>query len=347
MAIVKDGPAPQVFLHIGTPKTGTTSFQNWCAQNRDALLSQGVLYPRSLGRINHIKTMVHASDFRENDRLFKNNSVTTPEEHQRFRRNVETALAEEVAETPASTFLISNEHLYTRLADESMVRRVKDLLATLSDRITVVVHVRPQIDLLVSNSSQAARLGRVVTSQWFTRDAVGPHSRLYNLSATVALWERVFGPENLLTVPFRRHPDMRSYVIELLGLDKDTLGDPLRVNEALGWRAIAVSNALVEHGVNKKLGPRKFKALLAELPTSDRIQVGLDIAKTVQERFAAANADLTGRRPDLEPADMEPDWAQYQTVPNVQHVDEAMDLSAEIATAVEFVREGRSAAPSA
>ncbi len=336
MSTVSDRTAPHVYLHIGTPKTGTTSFQAWCAQNRKALRRQGVLYPRSLGPVNHIKAMVYSADFVDGDRLSRRNSVTTPEELERFRAELETAFSNEVTSVRPSAVLVSNEHLYSRLVSESMVRRAKDLVSRVGDEVTVVVHVRPQIDLLVSNSSQAARLGKVVTSQWFTRGAVGPKNPLYDLSGSVALWERVFGAENVRTVPFRRRPDMSAVVTDLLGLDPETLSGPLRANEALGWRAIAVSNALVEHGVDKRLGPKRFKALLAGLPTSERLQVGLDVATTVHERFADGNADLVARRPDLEASDLEPDWEKYRTVPNVQHVDAAMDLSAEIAAAVEF-----------
>ena len=39
---------PHCILHIGCPKTGTTSLQQFLTLNREFLLSQGVLYPRSL-----------------------------------------------------------------------------------------------------------------------------------------------------------------------------------------------------------------------------------------------------------------------------------------------------------
>jgi hypothetical protein len=280
--------------------------------------------------------MIYASEFLAGDDYFTRNGVSTEEEQDEFRRNLEDSFASEVKHNPASTVLISNEHLYSRLHTDKMVRRAKDLLTRVSDNITVVVHVRPQIDFLVSNASQTARMGHVIDSKWFTRKAVGPRNRLYNLSSTVAIWEDVFGPENLRTVPFRRTPDMTEYFIDTLGLKQDSFGATLRANEALGWRALAVSNALIEHGIYKRLGPARFKKLLERLPKTERVQVGLDIAREVQERFAAENADLTSRRPELEPADMEPDWKKYDVEPNVHRIDTAMELAAEIAAAVRF-----------
>lgn len=43
----------KAILHIGTEKTGTTSFQSFMHRNRDAVLARGVLYPDRLGGDNH------------------------------------------------------------------------------------------------------------------------------------------------------------------------------------------------------------------------------------------------------------------------------------------------------
>lgn len=329
---------PRLLLHIGTPKSGTTSFQRWCNRNRDGLRGQGVLYPLVLGRVNHTRMMVYASDFLEGDTFFVREGVTTDADHEEFRRTLLDSLVTEVREARPRTVLISNEHLYSRMHHNSTVQRVKDMLARLSDDITVIVHARPQIDMLVSNASQTARLGKVVDSAWFTRAAIGPGNWLYNLSATIGVWEDVFGSDRIRVVPFRRSPDMSAHIIETLNLSRDGMGGPLRVNEALGWRAIATSNALVEHGVDHALGTEGFRALLAALPESERLQVGLDVARTVQSRFEAANAALVERRPELRASDLEPDWGRYDVESNVHRLDETKVFSAEIAAAVEFAR---------
>ena len=39
----------QIYLHIGFPKTGTTSIQTWLTEHAAALAAHGVLYP-AIGR---------------------------------------------------------------------------------------------------------------------------------------------------------------------------------------------------------------------------------------------------------------------------------------------------------
>ena len=37
----------KLFLHIGTPKTGKTSLQYFCENNRKTLMDKGILYPEN------------------------------------------------------------------------------------------------------------------------------------------------------------------------------------------------------------------------------------------------------------------------------------------------------------
>ena len=39
------------YVHIGTPKTGTTSIQNFCEINRLLLLEQGYLYSENVDKV--------------------------------------------------------------------------------------------------------------------------------------------------------------------------------------------------------------------------------------------------------------------------------------------------------
>lgn len=44
----------KLILHLGMPKTGSTSIQTFMAQNRDNLLALGVLYPKvNISTNNH------------------------------------------------------------------------------------------------------------------------------------------------------------------------------------------------------------------------------------------------------------------------------------------------------
>ena len=45
-----------LYLHIGTPKTATSSIQKFLAQNREVLESEGYVFPKSLHRYLNVNS---------------------------------------------------------------------------------------------------------------------------------------------------------------------------------------------------------------------------------------------------------------------------------------------------
>ena len=143
----------KTLLHIGTEKTGSTSFQTWGAQNRDELARQGVWYSRELGDVNHVKAYLYATPIDAPDEGFGRIKANDPEARKAFQQELPAKLAAEFADARAMgchTFVMSNEHCQSRLRDQDQVRRLHSLFAPHSDEIEVLCYLRPQIDMAVS-----------------------------------------------------------------------------------------------------------------------------------------------------------------------------------------------------
>ena len=320
----------KLILHIGTAKTGTTSLQGWFSTNRDALGQQGVWYPRAPGAENHRKLMAYARDTDKPDPSFAKFGIRTPADHTAFRTRLRQELALEVEVSRRlrhHTWVISSEHLHSKVTTPAMMQRLHDLLSPLFDQITVYLHLRPQIDLLVSNASQRARMGRPVTRADLTRDAVSTSSSYFNYNKIVDHWEQVFGAENLVLKPFRRMPDMLGFMTQMLGLDLSRLTALDRANRGLDWRSLALANTVNAGFAALKLGtPPDFH--LDDMPGSDRVQLGRALAQEMQALFDASNAKLAKRRSDVTADDLTPDWSAYATASNL-HLIEAPCLFAD------------------
>jgi SAM-dependent methyltransferase len=166
----------QLYLHIGFPKTGTTSIQMWLTENATALAAHGVLYPAT-GRGRHEYDYGHHQ--------LPRGLVTKPLSELAVMWPDMTNLRDEVDNSPGSTIIVSSEDFATRL-DQPEVDLLARRLADFDVRI--VCYVRRQDEFIISVwSTSVAYFGE--------KDPLAnclDHPWL-DYAGTIALWARAFG----------------------------------------------------------------------------------------------------------------------------------------------------------
>jgi SAM-dependent methyltransferase len=177
----------QIYLHIGFPKTGTTSIQTWLTEHAPALAAHGVLYPAH-GRDGQEYQYGHHRLARSLvERPLSELTVTWPD-MARLRDEMETS--------PAQTIVISSEDFSMRLQQPEV-----DLLAQhLADfDVRIVCYVRRQDEFIISLWSTAvAYYGEADPLSCYL-----DHSRL-DYAGTISPWARAFGPGAILLRVFER-----------------------------------------------------------------------------------------------------------------------------------------------
>ncbi|HSC18190.1 MAG TPA: hypothetical protein VLC74_04670, partial [Rhizomicrobium sp.] len=118
----------ELYLHIGTEKTGTTSIQAFMAANRALLKQHRILYPRSPGETNHIGLAGLAQD-RERGELWKKLAIRSLEERDLYRQKLADFLSGELGEHSFRAAIMSNEHCSSRLLSEGEVGALRDFLS--------------------------------------------------------------------------------------------------------------------------------------------------------------------------------------------------------------------------
>jgi len=313
----------KLFLHIGTEKTGTTSAQEWAANNRDLLVKQGVFYSKVLGPTNHMKVYLWALPPEKNDNGFFLNGLSSVDDRRKFQAELPKLLAEEVdyaRKLGCHTFLISNEHCHSHLKFEAEVAKLHSLLRPLFEAIQVLCSFRPQVDLAVSFSSTASRSFRRIGSDFF--ESIGPDILYYNYAALERRWASVFGSGALDFFAFRSEPDTTLALSARLGLDIEEFQPAQFLNEALDIQTIALTNALVDTSGRSSLRLNNtIRAQLDSLGCSERLQLGSDLAKRVQAKFLLSNTDFVNRCPSISLEDLSPDWKRYEVEQNVSMLD--------------------------
>jgi hypothetical protein len=190
---------PVYWIHIGLPKTASTTIQHFLTSHRDALLQRGVLYPRGIAR--------GARDAQLHRAL---GAAVEPESVpwlagmlQRFAgTDIVASLLEEVDRTKPETVILSSEAL-------AFMRRPNLLRHALRGcEVHILVYLRRQDNFLASFYNQLIKTRLyAATFEEFLRQNAADAIDLGQYQITLAmcqydrlleLWAGAFGPENIV-----------------------------------------------------------------------------------------------------------------------------------------------------
>ena len=316
----------RLLLHLGNEKTGTSAIQKWLHVNSDLLYEEGVYYSKCLGRPNNRKIAVYARDSDKPDDGFKVNGIKSPEDHERFRRTLESDFAQEVEGARAEgchTFVISNEHLHSRITSYPMVERVHGLLAAYFDHIDVLLLLRSQVDLLVSFLSTAAR-GQNLSGGGLRKT---PYDFYVDYYALYERWDRYF-PNRVNVANYKEVGNVINFIKNLLQLRQERYREIEKVNEKIDYRAAALGKNI---GLPCFYGhePNRNRFFFQnQLPVQQPITISKDEAAQIQERFHARNLELeklTGGQ--ITADELWPDLDRYPHEGNLDRAIQEVDFA--------------------
>lgn len=134
------------YLHIGSPKTGTTTIQYVLGNNRDFFAKNGILVPQSGQTVqgSHTK-LAHAMG-----------GFSVPPE---YAMSVEQ-LSKEIRESKLDTVVISSESMFGMLQNAEKSESIFNTLKGLDLDITMVLYLRNQPQLCNSSYSQGIKTFR-------------------------------------------------------------------------------------------------------------------------------------------------------------------------------------------
>lgn len=226
---------PNLYLHVGLPKTGTTTIQSLYQKNHAELAQRGILYP-FVGRHGpgHVKIAQPYIRAKKRKNFEQPNARTPLENAISNRDNIIYEL--ESSPTKINSVLISSEYFCE--CDEPQV----DLFVEHYEHyfnIKVVVYLRRQDYLAESVTAQAYS----VRHQNFYRESVLSGSlRLLNFHSIVSGWSKRLGMANVLP---REYPEGVGDNVLIKGFNKtlsidniDTMNHHVSLNERLDRKAI-------------------------------------------------------------------------------------------------------------
>lgn len=239
----------KALVHIGSPKTGTSSIQRYLQHNRAALAQQGIRYQRSSVRRGSQWELPMIALMAE-DKLL-------PNEVQRARyKAIDSAMQKRTfghipdwlrkfpGQYDEPLALFSSEHMLPWLRTPDLVARMDAIFRESFDEVQYLVYIREQGDLVTSEYSERVKRGTDVTFDDFFDNRLNGLNHFRVLSR----WTDVVGQDRLTVRRMDREVlkdgDLLKDFCAVCGIDFDKTEVPGRVNEALSAVGCEVMRAL-------------------------------------------------------------------------------------------------------
>ncbi|MEZ9553069.1 hypothetical protein AB4256_17680 [Vibrio breoganii] len=284
----------EIILHIGYPKTGSTSIQNFLLSVNGLLENFEIFSIHPTGKPNPSGNSQRMLPYEED--LFKIKSF----EHWRLSA-LDKFLKEKLKNNPENRILISAERFV--LAQKDDIVKFKNYLSQFTESIKVVCYVRRQDESAVSFFQESLKPGRVMTRLWGTRDffpKVENSEALdyFNYNNTLSYWENVFGLKNVTLRIFSKDSlikqDINYDFLEACNINfnlsvEDSIRNFSQKNESLS--RLQMLYLMDEKYKYKKFAFSKIENLLCD----KKLKPSLDDAKRFYDKYRYSNSMLFQR----------------------------------------------------
>lgn len=319
----------RLILHIGTHKTGTTSIQSFLETNRIALQSQGFGCPLSLSGQNRKKLGLYCVETGRCKDMYRRAKVSDPSGIPALRKGLEQSFRQEMESlVDMHTIVISNEHLHSRCLFDEDLERLKELIGGHFTETSVVVYVRPQLDLVASLYTTSLRYGQRKTLDEFAKArARGTKSVVHDLARALRLWSRHFGEENITVRLFdeakRLEHGVVSDFVTVMNLDEheSSFVYPPRRNRSLSvtgqelLRRYNILNASLP--TSSPVVSQKVENAILEHCSGRGLMPSRDVVLKFVERFGEGNQWVSQNWFPGKKNPFEVDWDQWETATRV------------------------------
>jgi len=235
----------KLIIHVGTPKTGTTSLQTYLDKKQRKLRGKGILYPHSLEKLKNTTAPKH--------QWFEKNLVTANLES--FLENFKNIISQVKKDT--HTIILSSEGIYNYWWD--FPEESKETLCELSKLFDIEVWVwfREPFAFIESYYKQCIRNPKIESNPCYGKDLSFAEmlefkwfSRHLNYQGFVTECQTLFGENNVSV--FNYEADVVQEVMQKLGLATLHDNPTPRKNKSLNSVSIELLRMINHYDVKAK-----------------------------------------------------------------------------------------------
>lgn len=186
-----------LYLHVGTHKTGSTSIQHWLKENSEKLKSEGYYYPMegSYFYPPEASPSLLAHAILDNKPAYIGRTIID-------YNSCVSDIKRDIRSSKCSDVIISSEHFSIAMTHDA-VKKIYDLFTDLFDKITVIIYLRRQDTRIESSWSQAVKssLSNLSFNDFYNQNLSNPKWDYFKL---LKPWIDIFGEKSVNIRPFEK-----------------------------------------------------------------------------------------------------------------------------------------------
>ena len=190
-----------LFLHIGTEKTGTSSIQRFLVNNIDKLKKKKIHFSKLIDYPNNrhlVEMFIGHSD--RNDSYHLRHKFFKADDKKIFLLNLKSKFEKEIMQESlvSNKMIITSEHFHSLLKDIDQIKSLKKFLNKFFNKIKIICYFREQGKLAISYYSTTLKGGSQLTLKDFIEKRVNINDPYFNYYEFLKKWSDVFGKENIM-----------------------------------------------------------------------------------------------------------------------------------------------------
>lgn len=295
----------KALIHIGTPKSGTTSIQSFLRLNQQRLIAQGFrcepFDPTNLAQMELATVgVIRAGDTVKEANKRHALGVGDRDTQVAYVNRYEEMLREGVNKWGEETYLASGEQVHSWLSSPERITALDQFLGQFFDEVRYVVYYRPQEEFMLSTYSERIKRGEMISFEHHFNQRL----RKMNYWRKVEMWTGIVGKDRfvprLMTKDALQGGDLLDDFCAVAGIDRAPLETPPRMNLSLSAEEMALHlrlgrlvSARKASGAPNPLFRTLFRAARVVLPRpGSKMTLTDDQRRQIREANAASNDKL-------------------------------------------------------
>lgn len=206
---------PNIILHVGTEKTGSTSIQQSFASNQSYLKDRQIFYPSNLGATCHLKLTACALKGAPNHPIRKMFNLNDDASFEDFRESTLRELSSEIEASNYETLIFSDEHINCHLVRPGLLENYFESLELFGTVSKVIIYLRRQDLFRISLFSESIKAGNITS--FMPDNPLIPFKVIpdrFNYLKILNRLSQVFGTKKLEVVLFQKNDLYNNNVVD-------------------------------------------------------------------------------------------------------------------------------------